>query len=226
MSSSPTPVALVVPAAGSGRRMGGQRKPWLELEGTSVLGWALRPFLTRSDIVEIVVVVGPGASALDVADPRLRTVAGGATRFESVARGLDALESDATVVAVHDAARPFPPPETIDTCIRLAASGTGAVAGIRATDTVKEAGRDDMVTGTPERDGLWYAQTPQVFPRALLEEAVARCREEGAAPTDDAAAVERVGGSIRMVEGSARNLKVTVPADLVIARALVAAGLV
>lgn len=221
-------VAVVVPAAGTGRRMGGRSKPFLELEGQSILGWALRHFLTRTDVIEVVVAVGPESRlpSADPLDPRLRTVAGGPNRFESVARSLAALESSATLVAVHDAARPFPPPETIDACIRVAASGVGAVAGIPATDTVKETDGEGVIVGTPDRRKLWYAQTPQIFPRALLAEGVARCRDTGATPTDDAAVVELAGGTVRMVEASPTNLKVTFPADLVIARALVAAGLV
>ena len=227
MGSSGHTVAVVVPAAGAGARMGHRPKPHLELEGRSLLSWALGPFLVRGDVVEVVVAVGPDAPPLgDVTDPRVRTTAGGSSRFESVARGLEALRSDASIVAVHDAARPFPPAEAIDRCIRLASEGLGAVAGVPATDTVKRASEEGLVEGTPDRSRLWYAQTPQVFPRAMLTDAVERCRADGFVPTDDAGAVEFAGGPVRMVNASPSNLKVTYPADLVVARALVAEGLV
>ncbi|NNM33531.1 MAG: 2-C-methyl-D-erythritol 4-phosphate cytidylyltransferase [Gemmatimonadetes bacterium] len=221
-------VAVVVPAAGLGSRMGGVRKPAIELGARSILAWALAPFLQRSDVVEVVVAVSPeGAGSLQLPDdPRVTSASGGSSRFDSVARGLAALSTDANIVAVHDAARPFPPPEALARCIEMAAEGSGAVAGVPATDTVKEVDSDGVVVSTPERTSLWYDHTPQVFPRAVLEQAVAACRAAGFEPTDDAGAVEFVGGTVRMVHGSPRNLKVTYPADVVVARALMEEGLV
>ena len=221
-------VAVVVPAAGLGSRMGGMRKPGIELEGRSLLDWSLAPFLQREDVVEVVVALSPepGGSLRLPDDPRVKSASGGSSRFESVARGLAALSTQAEVVAVHDAARPFPPPETIALCIEIAGRGSGAVSGVPATDTVKEVDPQGAVVRTPDRSRLWYAHTPQVFPRTLLEEAVAKCRAAGFEPTDDASAVEFAGGPVQMVQGSPRNFKVTYPTDLVVARALIAEGLV
>ena len=218
---------MIVPAAGAGARMGGVRKPCIQLGGRAVLDWALAPFLVRDDVVEMVVALGGGADRerLVKADPRIRVVRGGASRFESVANALDRLESEAGVVAVHDGARPFPLPTVIDACIRLAVSGCGAVAGVPAVDTIKETAGDRIVS-TPRRDALWYAQTPQAFPRGVFEEAVAYCRDSGLSPTDDAAMVEKTGARVRMVPSSAINLKITKPEDLVVAEAYVAKGLV
>lgn len=220
-------VAVIVPAAGAGARMGGVRKPFIELGGRAVLDWALAPFLARDDVVELVVALGGGAGhePLVQADPRIRVVRGGASRFESVANALDRLVSEAGVVAVHDGARPFPAPAVIDACIRLAAGGCGAVAGVPAVDTIKETDGDRIV-GTPRRDDLWYAQTPQTFPRGVFEEAVAHCRRSGLSPTDDAAMVEEMGVRVRVVPSSAINLKITTPEDLVVAEAYIAKGLV
>ena len=220
-------VAVIVPAAGAGARMGGVRKPFIELEGRTVLDWALAPFLARRDVVEVVVALGAGGSGggLTVPDERVRTVRGGASRFESVANALAGLQSDAGVVAVHDGARPFPSPAVIDDCIRLAARGLGAVAGVPAVDTVKRVERG-RIAGTPRRDELWYAQTPQVFPREELEQAVARCRESGLSPTDDASMVESTDADVRMVPSSTMNLKITTPDDLVVAEAYIEKGLV
>ena len=220
-------VAVIVPAAGAGARMGGVRKPFIELEGRTVLDWALAPFLARRDVVEVVVALGAGGSAggFTAPDERVRAVRGGASRFESVANALAGLQSDAGVVAVHDGARPFPSPAVIDDCIRLAARGLGAVAGVPAVDTVKRVERG-RIAGTPRRDELWYAQTPQVFPREELEQAVARCRESGLSPTDDASMVESPDADVRMVLSSTMNLKITTTDDVVVAEAYIAKGLV
>ena len=212
--------------------MGGVSKPFLELGGRSVLEWGLAPFLVRADVVEVVVALGSGTDARDTGrpDPRVRTTQGGTNRFGSVANALDRLETHASLIAVHDGARPFPPPEAIDACIRLAAAGVGAVAGVPAVDTVKRVGDRRVIEGTPARRSLWHAQTPQVFPRDLFERAVAHARAHtragGAPPTDDAAMVERLGAEVRMVEASATNLKITRPEDMVTAETLIARGLV
>ena len=219
---------MIVPAAGAGARMGGVRKPFIELGGRTVLDWALSPFLARRDVVEVVVALGAGGAGDRSArtDERVRFVRGGASRFESVANALARLQSDACVVAVHDGARPFPSPGVIDECIRLAARGCGAVAGVPAVDTVKRIADGGRIAGTPRRDELWYAQTPQVFAREVLEQAVARCRESGLSPTDDASMVESPDADVRMVASSSLNLKITTPEDVVIAEAYIAKGLV
>ena len=219
-------VALLVPAAGSGVRMGGVRKPFLKLAGRSVLDRALAPFLARRDLVEVVVALGSRPDPRDpvFGDPRVRVTPGGTNRFESVANAFEHLESEAEVIAVHDAARPFPPPGAIDACVRLAARGIGAVAGIPAVDTVKRTSGHNVIADTPARETLWYAQTPQVFPRELFGRAVEHCRADGSLPTDDASMVERLGAEVRMVPASASNLKITCPEDLAVAEALIAGG--
>ena len=220
------PFALLVPAAGSGVRMGGVRKPFLKLAGRSILDRALAPFLARRDLVEVVVALGSRPDPHDpvFGDPRVRVTQGGTNRFESVANAFDLLESEAELIAVHDAARPFPPPGAIDACVRLAARGIGAVAGIPAVDTVKSTSGPGVIAGTPARETLWYAQTPQVFPRELFARAVADCRAGGPPPTDDASMAERLGAEVRMVRASASNLKITCPEDLAFAEALIAGG--
>ena len=215
-------VAVIVPAAGSGVRMGTIRKPFQELQGRTVLEWALLPFLARADVVEVVVMVAAGAPNLVHADPRVRTATGGTSRFESVANGQEALRSGATLVAVHDAARPFPPASAIDACIRLAARGLGAVAGIPAVDTIKRVDTEEKILDTPPRRALWHAQTPQIFPRALFRQAIAHCRAAALQPTDDASMLEAIGAEVRMVEASPSNFKITHPRDLILARAIAA----
>lgn len=215
-------VAVLVPAAGIGTRMGGVSKPLIELGGRSVLEWAVTPFLAREDVVEVVVAIETGDLGGRLRrDERVHGTRGGSSRFGSVARAFDCMKSDATLVAVHDGARPFPPPGAIDACIRLAAAGVGAVAGIPAVDTVKRVSEGGAVAETPVRDTLWYAQTPQVFPRRLFGRAIERCRAAGLLPTDDASMVEGLGAQVRMVEASATNLKITRPEDVEIAEYLI-----
>jgi len=219
---------VLVPAAGVGERMGGVRKPFIEVGGRSVLLWALSAFLARDDVVEVVVALGEEGDPDGVAerDARVRVIGGGDSRFGSVAGALDHVDSGADVIAVHDGARPFPPPAVIDACIRLAGAGYGAVAGVPAVDTVKRTDAAGRIVETPSRETLWYAQTPQVFPRELFARAVAHCRSAGISPTDDASMVEAVGAEVRMVPASGTNLKITRPADVAIAEAYLAQGFV
>lgn len=222
-------VGVVIPAAGAGQRMGGARKPLLMLEGRSVLSWALTPFLNRKDVVEIVVVLTRGEELPDDLPPSdvpIRTVEGGRTRFDSVSRGFAALNPSASVVVVHDGARPFPAPESIDECIRMARGGCGAVVGIPAIDTIKRVDGGQGITETPDRSDLWYAHTPQGFPRRMFEDALAAWPDGREAPTDDSTLVEAVGFPVVMVRSSPTNLKVTHPHDLAIARTLIREGLV
>lgn len=221
-TSSPTRVGVAIPAAGSGERMGGVRKAFLELAGAPMLAHSLRPFLDDDRVVAVVVALAD-ADAVDPPpwliqlDPRITVVPGGRTRTESVRAALEALPADVTVIAVHDAARPLVARSVVAACFDLAATGVGAVAGHPAVDTMKEVGRDGRIVSTPDRGRLWHAQTPQAFPAALLRRAY---READASATDDAALVERIGGTVRMVDAGPNNLKVTRTGDVAVAEAL------
>ena len=221
-------MAVLVPAAGAGVRMGGVRKPFVDIGGRPVLQWSLSAFLARRDVVEVLVALSAEGDPAGVTGPdeRVRVVPGGESRFGSVANAFDRVESRANVIAVHDGARPFPPPAAIDACIRLAGAGYGAVAGVPAVDTVKRTDDAGRIVETPSRETLWYAQTPQVFPRGLFARAVAHCRGAGISPADDASMVEALGAEVRMVPASGRNLKITCPEDVAVAEAYVAQGLV
>lgn len=221
-------MAVLVPAAGAGVRMGGVRKPFIEIGGRPVLRWAVSAFLARDDVVEVVVALGADGDPARAAgrDARVRVVGGGDSRFGSVAGAFDRVESHANVIAVHDGARPFPPPGAIDACIRLAGAGYGAVAGVPAADTVKRTDDAGRIVETPARETLWHAQTPQVFPRELFARAVAHSRSTGLSPTDDASMVEALGAEVRMVPASGTNLKITRPADVAVAEAYLAQNLV
>jgi len=225
----PPDVGVIVVAAGRGARVGGTPKQFRELAGVPVLLRSLRPFTSHPDVVCTVVALPPESAAAPpdwlapLAGERLRLVAGGAERGDSVRAGLAALPPACGIVLVHDAARPLVSPETIAAVIALARQGVGAVAAVPLGDTLKVVS-DDPAAGSVERTipraGLWRAQTPQGFPRALLERAAAAALADGVQGTDDAELVERIGGAVRVVPDRASNLKLTTPDDFALAAAL------
>ena len=192
---------------------------------------ALRPFVSHPEVVQVVLVLPPDDARtppefLRSLGSGLTIVGGGAARADSVAAGLAALGPACATVLVHDAARPFVERGVIDTVIAHARAGEGAVAALRVSDTVKEAAADDptRVARTVPRDGLWRAQTPQGFPRGVLERAHDEAGGDRSAATDDAELVERLGVPVRLVPDSPRNLKVTTPDDLALAELLAREG--
>jgi 2-C-methyl-D-erythritol 4-phosphate cytidylyltransferase len=204
--------------------MGGARKPFLELAGEPLLVHALRPFLETPGVEALAVAVladdvEEAREWVEPLDPRLRVVAGGATRSDSVARAVDALPPSVDVILVHDGARPLVTRDTVLRCIRVAAGGEGAVAGWPATDTLKEVDDQGRIVRTPDRARVWHAQTPQGFPAEVLRAALADPELRPRA-TDDASLVEAAGTPVRMVEGAPENLKVTRPGDLPMAEFL------
>jgi 2-C-methyl-D-erythritol 4-phosphate cytidylyltransferase len=228
----PRDVGVVVVAAGRGTRFGGETpKQYQPIGGVPMVLRAVRPFAAHPEVAQVALVLPPAdaeappAFLRGVAGAGLVVVAGGAERSDSVAAGLRALGPECTVVLVHDAARPFVGRAVIDAVIAHARAGEGAVAAVRVSDTLKQAAAEDAtrVARTVPRDGLWRAQTPQGFPRAVLERAYAAARDEGGA-TDDAALVERTGVSVRLVPDSPRNMKVTTSEDLALAELLAGQG--
>ncbi len=220
-------IGVVVPAAGSGQRMGGRKKAFLRLAGEPVLLHTLRPFLAHPG-VEVVVVALPASDAdrpptwLRELGAKVRCVAGGATRMASVRKALESLPPDLSVAVVHDGARPLITQEIIDRCVEVARSGIGAVAGWPVVDTLKEVDAEDRVLSTPDRSRFWRAQTPQAFPLTELLAAYREGEEAGVTATDDAGLFALRGGEVRMVRGGAWNLKVTHPEDVALAEALLA----
>jgi 2-C-methyl-D-erythritol 4-phosphate cytidylyltransferase len=207
--------------------MGGARKAFLELNGVPLLLHALRPFLSHPKVACAVIALAPEDAKspplwLRDLEPRVRIVAGGATRTESVFAAIEALPAEIEIVLVHDAARPLATREIVDRCIAGVGEGVGVVVGVPASDTLKVVDSGAWVTDTPDRRGIWHAQTPQGFPKGLLRQAYRRACLEGIEATDDAALFAREGGRVRLVEGSRWNLKVTVPEDLALAELLLA----
>lgn len=187
---------------------------------------AVRPFAQHARVRQIVVALPPEFAARppvwlrDLIGERLQVVAGGATRADSVALALERLDPACRIAVVHDAARPFVSQDVIDAVIAAAETGSGAVAAVPVGDTVKRAdAAGERVRETVDRRGLWRAQTPQGFPRALLEEAYARRAETGDL-TDDAQLVERLGAPVVVIPDHTTNIKVTTADDFVLAEAL------
>ena len=220
-------VGVVIVAAGAGVRAGpGEPKQFRPIFGVPMLLRALRPFTSHPDVGVVVVSVPAGFEARPpewlgkLLGERLTLVAGGATRAHSVRAGLRALPERVAVVLVHDGARPFVSRETIDGVITKARSGVGAVAAAPLHDTVKEVMAGNRITRTVERDRFWRAQTPQGFPRAMIEQAYAGLTDGSSAPTDDAELCEQAGFPVDVVPDMAHNFKVTTADDFRIAEAL------
>jgi 2-C-methyl-D-erythritol 4-phosphate cytidylyltransferase len=208
-------VALLV-AAGSGERLGaGWPKAFVVLAGRPMIEWSLEA-LRAAGIEDVVVALPHGVQA----PPGCVGVAGGVTRSESVRAALDAAPPGDVVV--HDAARPLVTSEHFSAALAALADADCAIAAAPITDTVKEAGADRLVTATLDRSRLWAIQTPQAFRRGTLERALAVGDDLLAQATDDAWLVERAGGTVRVVESTPANLKVTTPHDLRIAEYLLA----
>jgi 2-C-methyl-D-erythritol 4-phosphate cytidylyltransferase len=228
-------VAAVVPAAGAGLRLGRQgAKALVRLDGRPLLAHALATLEASRNVGAVVVVAHPDAeeaTAKVVAGEGLAkvaaVVAGGPTRQASVRLGLAALPPGPGVVAVHDAARPLAGPDLLDQLLGLLLAGgpdglAGVVPGVPVVDTVRRVGEGGRSLGVVDRGPLRAIQTPQLFVRALLEEAHRLAVHDGVEATDDAALVERAGHPVLVAPGLAENLKVTTALDLAVAEAILA----
>jgi len=187
---------------------------------------SVQRFQARADVAMVVCVLPRGYAAdpppwlFQVDLDRLLISVGGRVRQESVANGLEDLIPEVEVVVVHDAARPLLTDATIDAVIAAARSGRGAVAALPVIDTLKEVADDGSITRTIDRKGLWRAQTPQAFPRAVLERAHEEARRARIVATDDAGLCERLGIPVIVVPGSERAMKITAESDFARAEAL------
>ena len=214
----------VIVAAGTASRMGGIDKVMAELDGEPMILRTVRTFETCDAIKEIVVVTREDLilpiMRLCAGLPKVRAViCGGASRQESVQMGLNALSEKVKLVAVQDGARPLITHGVIDRAVRAAHTYGAAAPAIPVKDTIKVV-KGGIVKETPDRATLQAVQTPQVFDFDLLRGALKKAKDDGAEVTDDCSAVERLGMSIKIVEGDERNIKVTTPMDLKIAKLL------
>ena len=214
----------VIVAAGSASRMGGKDKIMEPLGGEPLIVKTVKAFQRCDAIAEIVIVTRedllvPIMGLVRSMSKVKAVVVGGKDRAESVSLGLNALSEHMKLAAVHDGARPLVTWQLIDRVVRVAHAYGAAAPGIPVKDTVKVVA-GGVVKSTPDRKTLQAIQTPQVFDFDLLRAALKKAKDEEAEITDDCSAVERMGMSIKIVEGDERNMKVTTPMDLEIVRML------
>jgi len=211
---------VVVVAAGSGRRFGGT-KQFASLGGRPLVAWSVEAARSVADGIVLVVPAPAADAAADAGRwPDVEVdvvVTGGATRSASVAAGVAAVPASAGIIVVHDGARPLAPAALFQRVVEAVVAGAPAVVpGLPMADTVKEVDDAGVVLSTPARHRLVAVQTPQAFRADVLRAAHA----SGGEATDDAGLVEARGTTVRVVPGEPRNVKVTTPADLELARAL------
>lgn len=218
--------SAVVPAAGSSTRMEGRDKLLAPLGGVPVLARSLLALEGCPLVHEIVVVTRseriPEVARLCVdygVTKAARVVEGGQTRARSVLNGVLACHAGGELIAIHDAARPFPSQRLLEEILRTGARTGACAPAVAVKDTIKRA-RQGVVVETPDRSTLFAVQTPQVFEADLIRGALLRALEEGAELTDDCSAVERLGMKVTLCRGSEENLKITTPLDLLLGEAI------
>src|SRR6202050_452205 len=222
----------ILPAAGLGTRMGAETpKQFLELDQLPLVIFTLRRWAACSEIAEfLIATLADEAESLAARISKeklgrpVRVVRGGGSRQESVGNALAEVQTDTEIILVHDAVRPLVTCEQIDRVIAAAREHGAAILGVPALDTVKEVKRTSLpgdvalITATIPRERVVLAQTPQVFQTSLLREAYAQAARDGYSASDEAGLVERLGHDVYVVLGSTRNLKVTRPGDMELAR--------
>jgi 2-C-methyl-D-erythritol 4-phosphate cytidylyltransferase len=224
-------VGVVLVAAGASSRLRGKElKQFRWIAGKPMLLHSLQLFHERSDVAMVVCVlpreyVGDPPPWIFQSDvDRLLLATGGSERGESVLYGLEDLPDEIRIVVVHDAARPLVTMDVIDRVVAEARAGRGAVAALPVADTLKEVDSEGRVVRTIARDGLWRAQTPQAFPRAMIERAYAEARRTRRYATDCAALCEQQGFEVVVVRGSERAAKVTEEGDFALVEAMTRTG--
>jgi 2-C-methyl-D-erythritol 4-phosphate cytidylyltransferase len=213
--------AVILPAAGKSSRFHDQyyKKPFAPLESRAVWLHSAEKFLNRDDVKQVIMVISPedreafySKFGANIAILGIDVVEGGAERSDSVRSALERVQPDVEFVAIHDAARPCIADEWIERVFNAAVKTGAAILAIPVAGTLKRVAADKTIRETVPREGLWEAQTPQVFRRELLIEAYAKA---GSAPaTDDAELVQRLGKPVTVVEGSPINLKITSKEDM------------
>lgn len=227
-------VALI-PAAGMGKRMGASiNKQYLQLDGMPIVARTISVF-EQSPLIDAIYLVIPADEIPYCREHVVEAcgfnkvvaiVAGGRERQNSVMNGLNAMRKDVRdddIVLIHDGIRPLITQELLQKSIYIAMTGDGALVAVPAKDTIKTV-ENGIVTGTPDRDTLWHAQTPQTFRFGVIYAAHQAAESDNFIGTDDAVLVERTGGRVRIVHGDYRNIKITTPEDLVLAEAFLASA--
>lgn len=222
-------VAVIVVAAGKGERFGGgkENKVFAKLDGRPLFLRSVEQFVNRDDVCQTILVISPADEeevkskyGANLGFLGVQRATGGATRADSVAGGLAVVRDDADLIAIHDAARPCVSTEMIDRVFAEASKAGAAILAAPLRGTIKRGSGAGVVDETISRDGLWEAQTPQVFKPSVILEAYERRADLGEEPTDDAQLVEFIGHPVMLVPSDFSNLKITVPQDLQLATAV------
>lgn len=221
-------LSVIIAAAGKSSRMGGADKQFLLLAGRPVLAHTIQVFEDSPLVAEIVVVVAEvNVKRVEslAAEQQWHKVAavrpGGERRQDSIWQGLLALSPSSSWVAIHDGARPFVTGEMISRVLSEAKQSGAAVAAVPVKDTIKIVSADRVTRQTPDRTGLWAAQTPQIFRHELIREAYRNAIDRNLPVTDDAQLVENIGHPVRVCLGSYDNVKITTPEDLALAEMII-----
>ena len=217
-------LVAIVPAAGVGKRMlSACPKQYLQLGGETILEHTVKRLLSVKDICRVIIALGPEdgyfAETSLSKHPDVTTVVGGKERVDSVLAGLKAIDSDRYPWAlVHDAARPCVPKQDIEALIgRCRETGEGGLLAAQVRDTMKRGNGSNQVVETVEREALWHALTPQMYPVKQLQAAIEKALEDKVQITDESSAIEHAGHTSLLVAGSSENLKITRPDDLALA---------
>ena len=220
-----TKITVVIPAAGSGKRFGENKQ--LKILGDRPLVFhTLKPFID-SELINEIVVVAPKNDVQQlsrelksmISVKSVMVVAGGNTRQKSVFNGLKAASDSSELICVHDAVRPFVTKELIEKAVNACSEHDGVIVAQSSTDTIKKV-MDDQIMETLPRETIWRAQTPQVFSKSALQEALKMAEDENIQGTDEASLLERIGYQVGFVEGSSLNIKITTEEDWVFAEAI------
>lgn len=219
--------AVILPAAGSSSRFKDkEKKPFATLDGRAVWLRSAELFVTRADVIQCLIVIAADDEEMfrrrfgaNLAFMNVQIVIGGRERFESVANALKLVKDDAELVAIHDAVRPCLTEALVNAVFSKAEQTGAAILACPIPDTIKQVNQG-QIKGTMPREGLWLAQTPQVFRRDWLVEAYAGRGKLGKGITDDAQLVEAAGRTVHVVEGSRGNIKITTKSDLFLAEAI------
>ncbi len=202
-------------------------KPFLEIAGKTILGHTVSRFAGFRTLTQVV--IATTAEHIELAGivkkflpehVSFKIIEGGAERQDSINNAINVIDDGVDLVAIHDAVRPFVKQESIQACLRAAASAGAAILAIPAKDTIKKISDEYRILETPDRKYLWQAQTPQIFGRDLIRRAYEHAGEHNYLGTDDASLVEFLGEQVVVVEGSRENFKITYPLDLRLAELL------
>jgi 2-C-methyl-D-erythritol 4-phosphate cytidylyltransferase len=221
-------VAVIVPAAGAGKRFGGDvRKPFALLDNRPVFIRSIELFINRDDVCQTILAVGADdyevvreKYAANIMIMGLKLVKGGAERFESVKLALEHVDAAADLICIHDAVRPCVLETWIDKAFEEAQKSGAAILAAPLTGTIKRVAGSGAVDATVPREGLYEAQTPQVFRKDVILKAYAAMPKDFV-PTDDAQVVERTGHPVTIVTTDRRNIKITTQGDMTLAAVLV-----